>query len=241
MLTTKIQFLMGKWSLRAVLVFIIGCFGLDLTGQDITNVRAFQENNKAVIVYDLLSTDPKKEFYVKLFASTDGGKTYGNMLSEVTGDANGIVKAGNGKMAVWDVLKESNSAKADFVFRLDASSVGADGVLPSYEGNGVNIQFIDIARSGNDVVLKALMSNKTQLNSQFIFANFLVVDDTDRISREFGGDINRILTVEQGQKRVISFVVKNVNPAAKHFSQFDFAGSGLFVKLKNVPISSGTH
>src|SRR6267142_7181892 len=94
-----------------------------LFAQDIQNVNAFQENGKAVIVYDLLSVDPSKEFYVKIFCSNDGGKTFGTMLSKVSGDVNTMVKAGQNRMAVWDVLKESSTAKGDFVFKVDAISV----------------------------------------------------------------------------------------------------------------------
>jgi hypothetical protein len=214
---------------------------VESSGQDISNVRTFQENDKAVIVYDLLSTDPNREFYVKVYCSMDGGKTFGPMLTQVSGDANGIVKAGMNKMAIWDVLKESSMSKGDFVFRLDASSIGANGVLPKYDENQVTLQFIDIARTGNDVVLKALLTNRNPNLSQFIFANFLVVDDTDRICREFSGDVSKLVVVALNEKKMITFVVKNVNQAAKSFSQFDFSGSGLAVRLKNIPILSGSN
>jgi len=216
-------------------VLLIGSLlSAELIGQDISNIRAFQEGNKAVIVYDLLSTDPNKEFYVKIFPSTDGGKTYGSMINAVTGDANGIVKAGMGKMAVWDVLKESSSAKGEFVFRIDASSIGANGALPTHEGNNVKIQFLDIARAGDDISIKAQITNKNPTISSLIFANFLVVDDNDRICRDFSGDINKVISIGQNQKVMVSFLVKNVDQSAKAFSQFDFSCSAFSLKLKNL-------
>jgi hypothetical protein len=204
--------------------------------QDVSNVRAFQENGKAVVVYDLLSTDPTKEFYVKLFCSLDGGKTFGSMLSQVTGDANTMVKAGMGKMASWDVLKESSSAKGDFVFRVDALSVGPNGVLPSVEERGVKVQFLDISRTNADVTLMLSITNKNPGNSQFLVANFLVVDDQDKICRDIVGDVGKLVVIPVNEKRIISITVKNVSPNAKAFSQFEFNTSGVGVKQKNLPI-----
>jgi hypothetical protein len=145
-------------------------------GQSISNVQSFQEDGKAVIVYDLLSTDPSKEFYVKLFCSTDGGSAYRPILTQVTGDVNNIVKTGNGKMAIWDVQKEANSTKDEFIFRLDALSVGPNGVLPSYMERGVVVQIMDVMRSGKDVSLLVVVTNRNSSLNQFVFANFLVVD-----------------------------------------------------------------
>ena len=226
-------------NLIALCLFLVGSlFFAELGAQDISNIRAFQEGNKAVIVYDLLSTDPNKEFYVKIFPSTDGGKTYGSMLNFVTGDANGIVKAGMGKMAVWDVMKESSSAKGEFVFRIDASSIGANGALPTHEGNNVKIQFLDVARTGNDVLIKAQLTNQNPTITTLIFANFLVVDDNDRICRDFSGDINKVVSIGLNEKKVVSFLVKNVDPSAKAFSQFDFSCSAFSLKLKNLAFLS---
>lgn len=229
---------MGNYRIGSLYLLGVMAVCLNARGQDISNIRTFQENDKAVIVYDLLSTNPSREFYVKLYCSTDGGKSFGPVLTQVTGDANGIVKAGLGKMAVWDVMKESSTAKGDFVFRLDAASIGVNGALPTYESSEATIQFIDVSRSGKDVVLKALFTNRNPLSTTYIFANFLVIDDSDKICREFSGDINKAISIALNEKRLISFVIRNVNPAAKSFSQFEFSGSGLAVRLKNIPILS---
>lgn len=210
--------------------------------QGIANIRTFQEDKKAIVVYDLLSIDPSKEFYVKLFASADGGKTFGPMLSKVSGDANTIVKPGMGKTAVWDVLKEWDKAKDDFVFRVDAISIGPNGSLPTVDDKSGQIQFLDISRTANnDVVIMFTILNKNPESSQFICANFLVVDDQDRLCRDFGGDASKLVNVPLNTKKVVTVTVKNINPDVKSFTQFDFNVSSMRVRLKDLAILSNSN
>ncbi len=217
-----------------LIVFGIPFLLSSLNAQDIQNVNAFQENGKAVIVYDLLSMDPSKEFYVKIFCSNDGGKTFGTMLTKVTGDANAMVKAGQNKIAVWDVLQESSTAKGDFIFRVDAISVGPNGVLPSITERGLTAQFLDITKAGDDVSIVIAFTNKNPDPIQLICANFLVVDDHDKICRDVIG-ANKLIPVGSGEKKTASFIVKNVSATAKGFSQLEFSASLISVRLKNVP------
>jgi len=218
------------------LVSVVSGFLLfpSLFAQDIQNVNAFQENGKAVIVYDLLSVDASKEFYVKIFCSSDGGKSFGTMLTKVSGDDNTMVKAGRNKMAVWDVLNESSSAKGEFVFKVDAISVGPNGVLPSITDRGITVQFLDIAKSGNDVSIVVSFLNKNAEAATVICANFLIIDDNDKICRDVVG-ANKIIQLNQGEKKTSSFIVKNVSPTSKGFSQFEFNASAVVVRLKNLP------
>jgi hypothetical protein len=220
-----------------LLALVFTLISYQTSAQKISNIQVFQEDNKAVVMYDLLSMDDSKEFYVKLYCSTDDGKTFGPALTQVLGDANSIVKAGQGRRVVWDVLKESTTAAGNFVFRVDATSVGAKGVLPTLDDNkGMTLQFLDVARSGKDVSLVLSLSNKTGAAAQVIMANFLVVDDHDKIYREFGGDVNKTISIAAGEKKTVIALIKNVNPEAKGFSQLDFNASSVIVRLKTLPI-----
>jgi hypothetical protein len=219
------------------LIVLLAIITSGAAAQKISNVQVFQEDNKAVIMYDLLSMDSNKEFYVKLYCSTDEGKTFGPALTFLSGDANSIVNPGQGRKIIWDVLKESTTAAGNFVFRVDATSVGAKGVLPSVDDNkGTTLQFLDVARAGKDVSLVMALTNKSAASVQVILANFLIVDDHDKIYREFAGDVNKPISVASGEKKTIIATIKNVNPEAKAFSQLDFNASSVIVRLKNIPI-----
>jgi hypothetical protein len=47
--------------------------------------------------------------------------------------------------------------------------------------------------------------------------------------------------VPNNEKRILTFIVKNVSPEVKLFSQFEFISSNITVKFKNVPIISGNN
>ncbi len=84
-------------------------------GQSISNVRTFQEDDKIVIYYDILSLNPNKTLFITAEKSTDGGKTFGTRLTEATGDINKNVKVGSQKQIVWDAKKEGFISNS-FVF-----------------------------------------------------------------------------------------------------------------------------
>ena len=70
-------------------------------GQTVSNVDAYQEGKNIIITYD---TD-KDGTVGEVFCSTDGGRTWGEPLRQVTGDVNKQVSAGSHRI-VWDVLSE---------------------------------------------------------------------------------------------------------------------------------------
>ena len=70
-------------------------------GQTVSNVDAYQEGKNIIITYD---TD-KAGSVGDVYCSTDGGRTWGEPLRQVTGDVNKQVSAGSHRI-VWDVLSE---------------------------------------------------------------------------------------------------------------------------------------
>ena len=70
-------------------------------GQMVSNVDAYQEGKNIIITYD---TD-KAGSVGDVYCSTDGGRTWGEPLRQVTGDVNKQVSAGSHRI-VWDVLSE---------------------------------------------------------------------------------------------------------------------------------------
>ena len=70
-------------------------------GQTVSNVDAYQEGKNIIITYE---TD-KAGSVGDVYCSTDGGRTWGAPLKQVTGDVNKQVPAGSHRI-VWDVLSE---------------------------------------------------------------------------------------------------------------------------------------
>lgn len=74
--------------------------------QKIENVRPEVAGEKINIFYDLTGIADNQSVFVKVFISTDGGKTYGEPLMSVTGDVGMVTGPGKGKCIIWDVFKE---------------------------------------------------------------------------------------------------------------------------------------
>ena len=87
-------------------------------GQTVSNVDAYQEGKNIIITYD---TD-KEGSVGGVFCSTDGGRTWGKPLKQVTGDVNKQVPAGSHRI-VWDVLAEREKlAGANICFKVEVNS-----------------------------------------------------------------------------------------------------------------------
>ena len=87
-------------------------------GQMVSNVDAYQEGKNIIITYD---TD-KAGSVGDVYCSTDGGRTWGEALRQVTGDVNKLVPAGSHRI-VWDVLSEREKlAGANICFKVVANS-----------------------------------------------------------------------------------------------------------------------
>ena len=109
-------------------------------GQTVSNVDAYQEDKNIIITYE---TD-KAGSVGDVYCSTDGGRTWGEPLRQVTGDVNKQVQAGNHRI-VWDVLSEREKlAGANICFKVEVNSVRftVDGARISV--NGVSFEMVRV-------------------------------------------------------------------------------------------------
>ena len=91
---------------RVILLTVLILAPVDCFTQRIENVHPEIAGNQINIYYDLLGIALDQTVNVKVFISTDGGKTYGEPLKSVTGDAGLVVGPGKNKCIVWDVFEE---------------------------------------------------------------------------------------------------------------------------------------
>lgn len=88
--------------LNYFLVLLACCLGKALTAQEAACiVKAYPRGKTIAVEYDL-NADAD---FVRLSVSLDGGLTYRGPLQQVEGDVSDV-KAGFGRLIVWDVLKE---------------------------------------------------------------------------------------------------------------------------------------
>jgi hypothetical protein len=86
-------------------------------------VRVEQREDGIVhIFYDLISSDPRAVFAVRLEASQDAGATFGIQPESITGDTGDGIRPGAGKRIVWDSGKDVERVQIDrFRFRIIAT------------------------------------------------------------------------------------------------------------------------
>ena len=109
-------------------------------GQTVSNVDAYQEGKNIIITYD---TD-KAGFADFVYCSTDGGRTWGEPLRQVTGDVNKQVQAGSHRI-VWDVLSEREKlAGANICFKVEVNSVRFTVDGGRFTVNGVSFEMVRV-------------------------------------------------------------------------------------------------
>ena len=102
-------------------------------GQTVSNVDAYQEGKNIIITYE---TD-KAGSVGDVYCSTDGGRTWGAPLKQVTGDVNKQVPAGSHRI-VWDVLSEREKLSgANICFKVVANS-------GRFTVNGVSFEMVRV-------------------------------------------------------------------------------------------------
>ena len=102
-------------------------------GQTVSNVDAYQEGKNIIITYDIDKAGSVGDVY----CSTDGGRTWGEPLRQVTGDVNKKVQAGSHRI-VWDVLSEREKlAGANISFKVEANSC-------RFMVNGVSFEMVRV-------------------------------------------------------------------------------------------------
>ncbi len=109
-------------------------------GQTVSNVDAYQEGKNIIITYDIDKAGSVGDVY----CSTDGGRTWGEALRQVTGDVNKQVPAGSHRI-VWNVLAEREKLSgANICFKVEVNSVRftVDGARITV--NGVSFEMVRV-------------------------------------------------------------------------------------------------
>ena len=99
-------------------LLIVGLFPILCMSQYISDLHFEQAGKKIIIYYDL---NGKKDYNVKVYCSTNNGKSWGSSLVKVTGDVGTFQKPGKDKMIIWDVLSERDELTGDIAFKIEAS------------------------------------------------------------------------------------------------------------------------
>lgn len=120
---------------RSLFTAVLLIFPIAGFTQEIGNIRAEQRGDRIHIYYDLTGMAVDQPTIVRVFLSTDGGKTYGEPLKSVTGDVGVVIGPGMNRHIIWDVLDEVDelvSEQAKFKIKADPLQSDQQRIKPEY-------------------------------------------------------------------------------------------------------------
>jgi len=119
---------------QVLLLTVLILTPVDCFTQRIENVHPEIAGENIHIYYDLIGIEADQSVIVKLYMSTDGGKTYGEPLKSVTGDVGVVTGPGKEKCIIWDVFDEVDElVSVNVKFKVQADLLQAELYRPSTE------------------------------------------------------------------------------------------------------------
>jgi hypothetical protein len=149
--------------------------------QSVFNVRAFNEDGTIIVVYDLFTAKNDREFYIKLFYSSDNGQTYSEVIG-AAGDVNKILKANVNLTATW---KPIGVQTGNLLFKVEA--------LPKVVKKDVvdNLEILGAKRiDANRIEIYLLITNQNSEPLDFLVNQFMITDEN-------GKDYRKVLSVSK--------------------------------------------
>jgi hypothetical protein len=112
----KLVFIKPKAIKDSIIVLAI-LFPVLAFSQQVENIHFEQSGKQIHIYYDLQG---EGTYNVRVYCSTDEGRTWGQPLQKVTGAVGKNQKPGRNKEIVWDVLSERDDLVGRIVFKIEA-------------------------------------------------------------------------------------------------------------------------
>lgn len=100
---------------KFIILFFMALVSDSILGQMVTNTDFRREGNNFIISYNLSGAKIDLKYFVSLYLSTDGGKTFTGPLKAVTGDVGEINPEGR-KTITWNFFDEYETLSGDIGF-----------------------------------------------------------------------------------------------------------------------------
>ncbi len=226
-----------------VLIFLAFYFSsFKILSQSVSNVRAFEEDGTVMIVYDLFTTKPEKEFYVSLYASKDNGNTF-KAVYEAKGDVDKNVKTGTERTITWE---PASGHVVSLVFKVEAQAkrekeTSMALIIKNFNHSSGNLELLSVERERTTIeFIFSFINNRKKGEDTFAAANFFLLDDKEKVHREAEMEINghegNAFNVKSGQAQILKLRIKDIPENVISFSKVEFNLSEIAVKFADVKI-----
>ncbi|MBS1950522.1 MAG: hypothetical protein OJF59_000711 [Cytophagales bacterium] len=205
------------------LIFALLSLGFSAHAQIVTNVRAFDENGTVIVLYDLFTNKQlSREFYIRLFVSSDDGKTYSQIL-DADGDVDKYIKAGSNKQINWP---GKNMEGKGMSFKV----VVAQSFILSDKSN---FEMISLTRQGNDILMVFEIDSQSDRN--FLAVNFILTNLKNE-SNKIATIKNNVLEGSKNKRTRHQIILKNVPPEFDSLASIEFTLSENHLVFYNINI-----
>ena len=92
--------------MRSLLLILILSISFAAFSQEITNIHSYKKNNRLVVTYDLVNTQPGMTYDLKIKFTSKDGKTF--LPRTISGDYRKVLR-GKNKMIFWDYTKDERA------------------------------------------------------------------------------------------------------------------------------------
>lgn len=197
-------------SVFIILVFVF--FSFSIRCQTVTNMRVFEENGRALVVYDLFSAE-EKQFFIRLMSSQDNGNSY-KLINNTLGDANKFVKWGPSRAISFPL--EKDTSRTNYLFKVLAFP---EKSITDYYNNAIKVNLLSVERIGKVVNFNVrIKSNESA--KQIIIGNHFGKGLTGNILKEW--------SVLEGSVKTINavtgtyFTIQLINEESTDFENIGF-------------------
>ena len=118
--------------MRFIYILLLFLFFFEIQSQEAVVKSVEQIDQKIQINYDLVGDG--NQYEVKLFVSSDEGKTWEGPLQQLSGDIGKDIAIGQNKTVIWDVLSEREKFQGDWVFGFEVNESKFDYFIDNRDG-----------------------------------------------------------------------------------------------------------
>ena len=194
--------------------------------QTVTNVRAFEENEKILVVYDLFSAE-EKQFFIRLMSSIDNGKSY-KQINNIVGDVNKLVKSGADRSISFSL--EKDTVRRNYVFKVLAFP---DKRITTFESmnTGIKVRLLNVVRDGKNLNFNVRINCNEIRLAELMLSNFTGKDLAGNVCTEW-------IVLEGNIKKIYPNAGLDVTIQLINAESNDFDKMGFKLSILNTDLSS---
>lgn len=214
---------------KSVLVILVSfVFVNSICCQTVTNMRAFEENGKVLVVYDLFSAE-EKQFFIRLMSSIDNGISY-KLVDNAAGDANKFVKWGSGRAISFSLEREKNTLPESYLFKVLAFP---EKSITNYVNNMMKVTLISVERVEKIINFNFRIKSARSILTLIIANNF---------GKDLTGKNLTKWSMPEGNVKKIypdietNFTIQLMNEEYNDFEKIGFYVAGEIITFKGVSV-----